>query len=222
MRIASLEARQDQADAGSGKQEERVARLKLQLDEAAESLTKMEKGLAVNHQGGGSAAAAHPHLRGRPHRPTAVCVLGSLCLTVSAPSCSAHILLTQHLSSSCCCPAQVLTQQGAEADAARQAQLTATKALLFKASESDAALVAQEVRLEALATRADLAEAAQGVLSGELEVARQGAEAARQLHAEELKALTEKMVRGLSSIRVWAWAWVWVWFWRQGVGEGFL
>ena len=161
-------------------------------------------------------------MRGRPHRPTAVCVLGSLCVLQSQhASCAAHIL-NQNPSSSSCCPEQVLTQQGAEADAARQAQLTATKALLFKASESDAALVAQEVRLEALATRADLAEAAQGVLSGELEVARQGAEAARQLHAEELKALTEKMVRGLSSIRVWAWAWVWVWFWRQGVGEGFL
>ena len=89
----------------------------------------------------------------------------------------------------------MLTQQGAEADAARQAQLTATKALLFKASESDAALVAQEVRLEALSARCDLAEAAQGVLTAELEAARQGAEAARQ----EVKALTEKMVRGILS-----------------------
>ena len=62
MRIASLEARQDQADAGSGKQEERVARLKLQLDEAAESLIKMEKGLAVSHQRG----------EGRPQLPTPI------------------------------------------------------------------------------------------------------------------------------------------------------
>ena len=102
MRIASLEARQDQADAGSGKQEERVARLKLQLDEAAESLIKMEKGLAVSHQRsrggggrephqdgegpcgessegqGGADASAFHRLRGRLHCPAVVRVLGSL------------------------------------------------------------------------------------------------------------------------------------------------
>jgi len=96
-------------------------------------------------------------------------------------------------------PSQALSKQCAEAEAARQAQLIATKALLKKVSETDAALAAQAQQLEALEERCGLAEASRDALMEEVEGLRRTAEdeieAIKRQHKEDIAALTGKMVR---------------------------
>lgn len=91
-----------------------------------------------------------------------------------------------------------MSKQCAEAEAARQAQLTATKALLQKASETSAVLAGQTQQLEALEARCGSAEASRDALLEELEgLKRTMAEEIgmiKKRHDDQISALKTQMV----------------------------